>query len=108
VDVDVDLDGLEQALAGAAPAADRVEDEQDVVPIGVELGALAELDRVLDRDGVEPERLAERLDLVLAGVGEIEPEELVALAQAGELLAVDGLEDVPQRASLSGGATVGG
>ena len=39
-----------------AAAADRVEDEQHVVAVGVELRPLAELDRVLERDRVQAER----------------------------------------------------
>ena len=90
----MDLDGLEQPLARVAPLAHRVEDEQHVLAVGVELRPLAELDRVLDRDRVQAERLAERLDLLGARVGEVEPEELVALAQLGEAVAVDALENL--------------
>src|SRR5215210_1717352 len=107
-DVDVDLDGLEQPLARAAPAPHRVEDEQDAVAVGVELGPLAELARVLERDRVQPEEVAERGEVLVAGVGEVEPEELVALAQRGEAVGIDALEHLHCAASLSRDLTVQG
>jgi CHASE2 domain-containing sensor protein len=39
--------------------ARREEHDQQVVLVGVDLRALAELARVLERDGVQPERLPE-------------------------------------------------
>src|SRR3954463_9032602 len=91
-DVDVDLDGLERRL-GLVPAAPHgVEDEQQVVAVGVELRALVELDGVLQCHRVQAEDVAERQDLLRRGVREVQPEELVALPQLGEAGAVDGLE----------------
>ena len=43
----------------------RVEDEQQVVVVGVELRPLAELARVLERHRMQAERLAEALDLLV-------------------------------------------
>ena len=102
----MDLDGLEQPLAGVAPLAHGVEDEQHVLAVGVELRALAELDRVLDRDRVQAEHLAHRLDVLGRRVGEVEPEELVALAQLGELVVVDGLENLHLARDYPRAATV--
>ena len=56
--------------------------------------------------GCRPSTLAERLDLLGVGLGEVEPEELVALAQLGEAVAVDALQnlhrarDYPRRGSV--------
>ena len=59
-DVDVDLDRRRRHLR-------RVEDEQELVLVRVGLRPLPELQRVLERDGVQPERVAELLDLVRDG-----------------------------------------
>ena len=91
-DVDVDLDRLDRRHPRLGRAAGRVVDDEDVVAVLVELRPLAELDRVLERDGVQAEDLADHLQVLGAGLGEVEPEELVALVQLREPLPVDGLQ----------------
>ena len=57
--------------AGDSPllrgAADGVEDEQEVVAVEVELRPLAELGRVLERDGMQAEHLAGGLHVLGCG-----------------------------------------
>ena len=62
--------------------------------VGVELRPLPELARVLERDRVQAQGLAELLDLSVRRAREVDPEELVALAQLGDLLDIDVGEDV--------------
>ena len=83
-EVEVDLQRLGRPLRVPGHAR-RVEDQQHVVAVGVELRPLAELARVLERDRVQAERLAEPLDLLVVGDDEVDPEELVALAQPRDL-----------------------
>ena len=71
-------------------------------------GALVELLRVLDRERVEPEDVAQDLEVVLARALEVEPEEAAAREElrhplAGELdfAAVSLLDDVASPDSLS-------
>ena len=78
-------------------AARRVEDEEHVVAVVVELRPLAELDRVLERDGVQAEDLADRLQVLGGRLGQVEPEELVALVQLGQPLAIDGFQHLHGR-----------
>ena len=55
-----------------------VEDEEDVIAVVVELGALAEVVGVLQRERVEAEDLAQLCQLIGVGVVEVQPEEVVA------------------------------
>ena len=71
-----------------------VEDDQQVVVVGVELRPLAELERVLERHRMQAERRAEALDLLVGGGDEVDPEELVALTELRDLRFVDRREDV--------------
>jgi Zn-dependent protease with chaperone function len=79
-----------------------------VVAVGVELRPLVELDGVLDRDGVQAEQLAEHLDLVRARTGDVEPEELVALAQLGDAVVIDALQNLHGARAYSRGDSVRG
>jgi hypothetical protein len=85
-DVDVHLDDVRAVRA--------VEDEQHVVAVGIELGPLAELAGVLDRERIEAEHVAEGVDLRRARLLEVQPEELLPLAQAPDELDVEGVEDL--------------
>ena len=63
-------------LGAVAPSA--VEDEKDVIVVVVELGALAEMLGVLERERVKAEDLPQLGELVGAGAVEVEPKELIA------------------------------
>ena len=52
-----------------------VDDEEDVVAVLVELRALAEVLRVLERERVEAEDVAQDREVLRAGLLEVEPEE---------------------------------
>ena len=86
----VDLDHLHLAPLGLLRP---VVDEEHVLAEVVQLRPLAALQRVLQRQRVEPEDVFEFGDLLLARVGEVEPEVLVALQQLGDRVAVDPVED---------------
>ena len=55
-----------------------VDDEEDEVVVLLELRALAELLRVLERERVEVENVAQHREVVRLGALEVEPEELAA------------------------------
>ena len=55
--------------------------QEDVVAVVVELRALAESPRVLERQRMEPELLAENLEVGVVGVEHVEPEELPTVEQ---------------------------
>ena len=57
-----------------------------MVAVQVELRALVKLARVLDGERVEAEQRAERLDLLVARVLEIDPEEALAVDVLAELV----------------------
>src|SRR5581483_6514544 len=59
------------------------------VVVALDLGALPEVLRVLHRERVEPEDLAEDDEVVLDGLLEVEPEELVAREQLLDGLTVE-------------------
>src|SRR3954469_20406389 len=93
-DVDVDLERRELALLLGRAGARGVEDEQDVVLVAVELGALVPLARVLERQRVQAEHLSQHLEVLRRRIAEVEPEEVVSPAQLGDLPAVDRGEDL--------------
>ncbi len=78
-------------------APGRVEDDEDVVLVDVDLRPLAELARVLLRHRVQPERPADALELVRRGRAEVEPEELVTRQLGGDLAVVDLCQDLQGR-----------
>ena len=81
----VSVDGDQKALRVEAVHLDQavivrrppVDDEEDVVVVGLELRPLAEILRVLDRQWMELERLAEDLEVRIVRLLDVEPEELV-------------------------------
>ena len=83
---------LEQ-LEFLLPLPDGVVDDEDVVAEVLQLWPLPKFTRVLQRQRMEPEQLAERHHVVVARRHEVEPEELVPLTQAIELSAVEAGED---------------
>ena len=66
-----------------------VDDEEDEVAVVLELRALAELLRVLERERMETEDVAEKREVVRPGVLEVEPEELAAREPRLDRRAVD-------------------
>jgi hypothetical protein len=69
-------------------------DQQDAPGVAVELGALAELARVLHRELVQVEQVADHGQLLGRRRLEVEPEELVACAQGLDPGRVDGGQDL--------------
>ncbi len=63
------LDEIVLVVGGA------VDDDEDVVVVLVELRPLAEVLRVLDRERVKPEHVAEERHVSFLGAVEVEPEE---------------------------------
>lgn len=63
---------------GQLGSLDAIEDDQRVLVVAVELRSLTELPRVLDRQFVDAEQLAELVEFLDRGIEQIEPEELVA------------------------------
>ena len=63
---------LDQAVLVARGAVD---DEEDVVAVFVELGPLAEVLGVLDRERMELEDISQDLEVVGLGLMKVEPEE---------------------------------
>ena len=90
-DVEVDLDPRVLDLVAQRR---RVEDHEDVLRVGVDLRALAELARVLERDRVQVEVLAELGEVRVGRVVQVEPEEVVGVAQRGEVRPVRLGEDL--------------
>ena len=80
------VDGDEEALGVEAVHLDEpvvvrdgaVDDEEDEVVVVVDLGPLAELLGVLDRERVELEDVAEDLEVLVVRAVEVEPEEPLA------------------------------
>ena len=70
---------LAQRFGVVAPMAPRaVEDDEHVIPVLVELGALGELLGVLERERMKSEELMQLPEIVGARAGEVEPKETVA------------------------------
>ena len=80
----------------------RPEDEQHRVRVVVDLRALAELARVLERERMQPEQRARGLQRVRRRLLEIEPEELVVRAQRLDPRPVDLGQDLHRRPTLPG------
>jgi hypothetical protein len=81
-------------LGGLAVGAHAVEDQQRGLAVVVELGPLPELQRVLQRQRVHAEALAEVADLLRAGIVEVQPEEVIARQQLPESVVVERVADV--------------
>ncbi len=79
----VDLDEVVLVGRGA------VDDEEDEVVVLVELGPLPEVHRVLDRERVEPEYLAEEPEQLVRRAVEVEPPEALLAGEPLEQRAVD-------------------
>ena len=98
----VSVDGDQEALRVEAVHLDQavvvrrppVDDEEDVVAVGLELRALAEVLRVLDRQWMELERLPEDLEVRIVGLLEVEPEELARAQVLLDRRPVGGLDRV--------------
>ena len=84
---------LFQLDLGIAALPHPVVDEEHEVAEVVELRPLPAFGEILERERVEGESLAQRRHLVRAGVGQVQPEVLVALQQPGDLVAVDAVEE---------------
>ena len=81
---------LPQQLARiGAGVASAVEHEEHVAVVAVELRALAEMQRVLERQRVKAEQRAQLLELLGAGRRQIEPEEVIAGEVVGDLVLLD-------------------
>ena len=85
-----------------------VDDDEDEVVVVVDLRPLAEVLRVLDRQRVEPEDVAEDLEVARLRLVEVEPEEAAAREQLLDRLAAELnlaaallVEDVADRPVLS-------
>ena len=89
----MDLDRAGDALLTAVDAR-GVEDHQHVVVVDVDLRALAELARVLERERVHAQLLADAGQLVVRRRLQVEPEELVPPEVVGDPRAVERCEDV--------------
>jgi hypothetical protein len=66
-----------------------VDDDEDEVVVVVDLRALAEVLRVLDRERMEAELLSEELEVARAGAVQVEPEELSRREQLLDRLVVE-------------------
>ena len=71
-----------------------VEDDEHALAVVVELGALAELLAVLDGEVGDAEQLAERVEIGVARVVQVQPEELLALVERADRVEVDGVENL--------------
>jgi hypothetical protein len=69
---------VQQLVLIAGLLMGAVEDHEDVVSVGVQLGALPEVQRILERQRMKAEQLAQLLQLSTAWTREVEPEELIA------------------------------
>ena len=86
-DVHVNLDELDAELIRGHARAPV--DEQHVIRVTIELGALVELACVLERQLVQAELRPGRHQVGVGGIVEVEPEELVARAQGLDAVAGD-------------------
>src|SRR5690348_214631 len=96
---------LDQPVAVGRSAVDDQEDEAVVV---LDLRALLEMLRVLDREWMKPEGVAQDLEVVRPRPIEVEPEEVAVCEQVGDGLPVEvnlpvtaGLADVADRSGSS-------
>jgi hypothetical protein len=63
-----------------------VQDDEDVVGVGADLGDGVALHARLDRESVEPEGLRQHLGGRLVAVGDVHPDQLVPAGQQPQLL----------------------
>jgi hypothetical protein len=80
---------LDEAVLVRLLGDGAVEDDEDVVVVVVDLRALAELLRVLDRERMEPEDVAQDPVVARVRLVDVEPEEGVAGEQTLDVLAVE-------------------
>ena len=100
----VHLDRREPGAAGGVVDGTE-DDEQRVVVEGLELGPLPELARVLQRERVQLEDVAQQREIGLAGVLDIEPEEDPVPQARFDALRVDvGLDGSPGVDQVAGQA----
>ena len=72
--------GLHKPTSGEVLVeVDAVEDHVEVIPVALDLGGLDLLERVLDRQLVEAERLLQDARVLLVRALEIDPDEIAAL-----------------------------
>jgi hypothetical protein len=69
---------LDEAVVVRSGTAD---DQEDEIVVVVELRPLPELLRILDRQRVESEHLPENVEVIMVGLVEVEPEELIPSKQ---------------------------
>jgi hypothetical protein len=81
---EVDLAGLDGVLGVDVP--EGLEGEEQAVGVALELGSLVGLERVLDRQRVQPERLRHLTELTLAGLVETDPDEVAVVGRLGPQL----------------------
>jgi hypothetical protein len=77
----VDLAGLDGVVGVDVPEGLEGEEQALVVPL--ELGPLVGLERVLDRERVQTERVRDVVELALAGLVEAHPDEVTLLGGLG-------------------------
>ena len=83
----VDEGGLRRVAEGG------VDDDEQAVAVVVDLRALAELLRVVDDEERQAEQPAERVDRLAGGGLEVEPEELAALVEGGDLGGIEAVQN---------------
>ena len=91
-DQQMELLGNRFAVRAVCLSADSVEHQQHVAPVGLALRVVlcaAERLCVPQGKGVEAEQFGELLEVFLTRVGEIEPEELVAVQEPLDLVRID-------------------
>ena len=66
-----------------------VDDDEGEVVVVVDLRPLAEMLRILDREGVEREHVAQDVEVLRSGLREVEPEELLPRQKPLDLAAVE-------------------
>src|SRR6266496_3075732 len=91
------MNGDEEALGVEAVHLDQavligrgaVDDEEDEIVVILDLRPLLEVLRVLDRERVEPEDLAQDLEVIRVRLVEVEPEEAPARQQLRDRLTAE-------------------
>ena len=79
---------LDEAV-GVGRARGAEDDEEDVAVVVVDLGSLVELPRVLERERMEPELLAQDLQVALLRLVDVEPEEVSRVEQRLDLVPLE-------------------
>jgi hypothetical protein len=89
-----DLVAADVEWTSTARRVRSVEDDEDAAAEAVDLGALVELLRIGERERRDLHEPRELLELLVGGIDEVQPEELVALVERPDRVRVVALEDL--------------